>query len=59
MPKGKFRFVTTEYRVAAAVPRELTFAFVSDLHGCPNAPVVEAIEKLAPDAVLAPLMSRA
>lgn len=51
MPK-RFHFVTTEYRVAADVPRELTFAFVSDLHGCPNAPVVEAIEKLAPDAVL-------
>lgn len=47
-----FRFTTTEYRVAANVPRPLTFAFVSDLHGCPNEPIIEAIERLAPDAVL-------
>ena len=47
-----FRFDTTEYRVSANVPRPLTFAFVSDLHGCPNEPIIAAIERLAPDAIL-------
>ena len=47
-----FRFVTTEYRVAASVPRPLDFVFVSDLHGCPNEPLLDAIRGIAPDAVL-------
>ena len=48
----EFRFVTTEYRVAANVPRPLAFAFVSDLHGCPNGPILDAIAELSPDAIL-------
>ena len=42
----------TEYDIKADIPRSLTFAFVSDLHGCDNAPVMEAVGAVEPDAVL-------
>ena len=48
----KYRFVTTEYRVEADVPRALSLVFASDLHGCPNGPIIDATADLAPDAVL-------
>lgn len=48
----KFSFVTTEYSVAADIPRPLSFVFVSDLHGCPNEGLIERIKTLAPDAIL-------
>ena len=47
-----FRFVTTEYSLYRDVPEKRRFVFVSDLHDCPNDPVLEAIENAAPDAVL-------
>ncbi len=43
---------TTEYRIKADVKETLTFAFVSDLHGCENAPVLDIIRDMRPDAVL-------
>ena len=49
---GKLRFETTEYEIKANVTRALRFVFVSDLHDCPNDPIIGAIEKIAPDAVL-------
>ena len=42
--------VITRYNLTA--PRTVTFAFVSDLHGASNMPVIDAIENEAPDAVL-------
>ena len=42
----------TEYDIKADIPTELTFAFVSDLHGCDNAPVMDAVNTVKPDAVL-------
>lgn len=44
--------VTEEYKVALGLSRSLTFALVSDLHGCENAPVLEAIDACSADAVL-------
>lgn len=40
------------YKVKAPVADSVRFAFVSDLHGAPNGPVIEAIKKGEPDAVL-------
>ena len=49
---SEFRFNTTEYTLYRDVPGKYRFAFVSDLHDCPNDPVLEAIDRIAPDAVL-------
>jgi len=43
---------TTEYNVSARVSKKLTFVFVSDLHGCDNTPILNAIKNVNPDAVL-------
>ena len=44
--------VKTEYSIIRNVPRELKFIFVSDLHGCPNGPVIDLIRSTPADAVL-------
>ncbi|MBQ7338450.1 MAG: metallophosphoesterase [Clostridia bacterium] len=44
--------ITEKYTLAVGLPRAMTFAFVSDLHDCDNAPVLQAIEKSGADAVL-------
>lgn len=40
------------YHLHAPIPKAITFAFVSDLHGVPNQPVLHAVDALAPDALL-------
>ncbi len=42
----------TEYTIQANIPKEITFAYVSDLHGCDNTPVIELINSIQPDGVL-------
>ena len=42
----------TEYCFSAPVPGPLKFAFISDLHCCRNAPVLDKLSQLKPDAVL-------
>ncbi|MBQ7475014.1 MAG: metallophosphoesterase [Clostridia bacterium] len=42
----------TRYALGAAIAAPLKFVFVSDLHGCPNGPVIGAIKEAEPDAVL-------
>ena len=44
----------TKYTVSAAVPHSLRFLVLSDLHGCDNAPLLAAIRRESPDAVLLP-----
>lgn len=44
------RLRITEYKIPA--PASLTFAFVSDLHDCDNIPVLDAIDRITPDAIL-------
>ncbi len=44
--------ITEQYALSVGLPRAMTFAFVSDLHGCDNAPVLAAIEQSGADAVL-------
>ncbi|MBQ6262741.1 MAG: metallophosphoesterase family protein [Clostridia bacterium] len=46
------RLTTAFYKVKAPIPSPVRFSFVSDLHCFPNGPVIEAIKKGAPDAVL-------
>ncbi len=40
------------YKIKSDKASGLRFAFVSDLHGCKNAPVINALSRLMPDAVL-------
>ena len=44
--------ITTIYTLSAKIPQKLKFIFVSDLHGCENAPILEAIKNSDPDAIL-------
>ena len=44
--------VITSYSLPAAVAAPIKFAFVSDLHDRDNGPVLAALERIAPDAVL-------
>lgn len=44
------RIRVSEYEIPS--PVSLTFAFVSDLHDCDNAPVIDRIRQISPDAVL-------
>jgi predicted MPP superfamily phosphohydrolase len=46
------RLETPVYRIKAPVDSPVRFALVSDLHCTPNGPVIEAIKKGSPDAVL-------
>lgn len=46
------KLTVSEYTFSAALPAPLTFAFVSDLHGCANEPVLAAIGRVGVDAVL-------
>lgn len=49
----KNRKISVEtYTFEAAVEKHLILAFVSDLHGCDNEPIVEALSDYRPDAVL-------
>ena len=43
---------TTEYSIFADIPQALAFSFVSDLHDCPNKPVLDLIRRQTPDAIL-------
>ncbi len=45
-------FVTTEYKIKADIEKPLTFAFLSDLHGRANGPLIKAIRRARVDAVL-------
>lgn len=42
----------TEYTVNAGLEKELTFAFVTDLHACDNEPVITVIKDVKVDAIL-------
>lgn len=42
----------TEYTIHADIEKELTFAFLSDLHDCENDILLEALERCYPNAVL-------
>ncbi len=46
------KLVTEKYTLSVGLPRAMTFAFVSDLHECEIAPVLQAIERSGADAVL-------
>ena len=46
--------VITKYTFKARIENNLKFAVVSDLHGCPAVPVLDAIRKTDPTAVLLP-----
>lgn len=57
MPRGVSRtekviIKVTEYNIKANIAEDVTFAFVSDLHGCDNEPVLELINSIQPDGVL-------
>ena len=49
---GKGGLETPVYEIKASVSSRVRFALVSDLHCAPNGPVIEAIKKGSPDAVL-------
>ncbi len=42
----------SNYDIPYSGEKELRLAFVSDLHGCDNAPIIEALKSIRPDAVL-------
>ncbi len=42
----------TDYQVFADIKRDYKFVFISDLHGCDNEPILNAINELTPEAVL-------
>lgn len=42
----------TKYTINADIPKALDFVFVSDLHNCDNTPVLTAVDKYNPDALL-------
>lgn len=46
------RIKVTEHNIKANIPEDITFVFVSDLHGCDNAPVMGVINTVKPHAVL-------
>ncbi len=57
MPRGiprdeKVRIKVTEHNIKANIAEDISFLFVSDLHGCDNAPIMDVINTLRPDAVL-------
>lgn len=42
----------TQYDICANLNKNYKFAFVSDLHGCDNQPIIEKIKEILPDALL-------
>ncbi len=53
MAKTKASFpVLSEYSIPAPIQKRLRFAFVSDLHDCDNAPILEKIAAQKIDAIL-------
>ena len=46
------RIKVSEYNIKANITEDITFVFVSDLHGCDNAPIMAAIDGIKPDGVL-------
>ncbi len=42
----------TDYRIYGDVSREYNFVFISDLHGCANAPILKIIDDISPEAIL-------
>ncbi len=48
----KAQLTMTEFRIPAALEREIHFAFVSDLHCFDHAPIIDLLQDMKPDAVL-------
>lgn len=48
----KTQLILTAYRIPAKIEEKLHFAFVSDLHGFANDPVIDLLQDMQPDAVL-------
>ena len=48
----KPQLTLTKYRIPADIEGDVHFAFVSDLHGFDNDPIIELLQEMKPDAVL-------
>ncbi len=48
----KMKVTTTKYTFYTDIHENLTFIFVSDLHGCENDPILDMIKQAKPDGVL-------